>query len=238
MKIILQSVIILLSCFVLSCGNNRQEQAGNDIPEVDEELARVKRVSDSLQDIYNKKEADRTQAMIKQQQGYDATDTIPFGNLRIVIQDAKVNVVSKGKQSDAFDTFVRKTGRQKGLVMNMTVINLGNKEEQLPYVAIDNSGTEETFTLGFSIYINKKTGKLVKDITIGPHKTLDLICQTAGHGNASVIYLLNENAQSIQDGTSQILESRGDGVYTITDVNADKNKVKVDLKTILDKENK
>jgi hypothetical protein len=236
-------LIFLIALFLAACGGKQQTGQYIEIePESDEILVSNKRVSDSLALVFAEKERERLAIEEKKKLGYSIGDTIPFGNLQIVVHEVEKRKVDQRGANSHLNSILGK-GKPFGAMMKVSITNAGNIAKELPFTYFEekkrrnnNPYYEEQQTpiwtaSRFSYTENRKS--LIKDFFIKPGKTIKIWYQITGYGGSTTLCFVEKDTAEVDERLEKMVKAKGQEFMSIVTEAYDGPLAKVSLKDAL-----
>jgi len=237
------ALALLILCSVISCGG-KQSTGNNEVEITDEALAESKRISDSLTLVYAEKEKERKAAEEKKKLGHNIGDTIPFGNLQIVVLEVeKRKIEDKNSSSRLSSLGVGK--KPFGIIMKVSVTNAGDVAQELPFTYFQEEKRQNNnpyyqeqqmpfwAASRFSYSENKKS--LIKDFAIKPSKTLTLWYQVTGYGASTTVCFVEKDDTEVDERLEKMVKAKGGEFMSMITEDYNGLLAKVNLADVLQK---
>lgn len=214
-----QLVIVALSFFCLLPSCNSSSKDSQDTDET------VDRISEA--DLTAKEGVRIIKVAAAKDPVYNCSDTIPFGDLRIVIN--QLGKVQSGKNS------LNRTNRVLGkpavrtTSFIATIINQGTETKELPFVHFAELATRRTssseppFYTASRVLLNPKTQKIQKNIQIKPGAKMQVNYVSVINKTSNWLLRFTEGKQELDTSVSEgkqlqgMLDASGVDVSIITD---------------------
>lgn len=244
MKPTLKTTILFLTCILISCGGKQQQP--QEEPEIDENLAEIKRTSDSLVLVYEEKEKERRAIEEKKRQGYNIGDTIPFGSLQIVVLETeKRKIEGKNSSSPRLSSLGIGKGKPFNVMMKVSITNTGNVKRELPFTYFQEEKRRNSnpyyqeqqipiwITGRFIFTENKKS--LLKDFFVKPGETIKTWYQTTGYGNSTTLCFVEKDTEEVDERLKKMVDKHGGELIAMITEDYNGLLAKVNLKEVLQK---
>jgi hypothetical protein len=144
---------------------------------------------------------------------YSAADTIPFGDLRLVINKA-VQMTDNAVKHDRINDTGIVIGDYNSTDIYVTIHNKSDKPLEMPYIFFEDDGSDSALqqapiVLGSRLFIESHTKKILESFSIPPRKSIEGYYHATHHNNSAII--------KISYGTDEYDDKESPGYIPIPD---------------------